>query len=613
MPFSHTGQILHVDLSAQTARPVAIDETSYRAFFGGSGLVQDLVQRNPSWLGLDPADPANPLLFMAGLLTGTPAPTGSKLSVCTNSPLTGLWSEATVGGHLGARLKSAGWDGLMVTGQASQPVYLWIDGENAEIRLAPHLWGMDTYEADAAIRSETDPRAYTALIGPAGENGVRYAAILTGGAEARAAGRCGVGWVMGAKRLKGIAVRGGRRVDLHDRDGLLALARDLGPQIREKAAGIAEYGTAGIVPGVEKSGDLPIGNWRDGNWTEGAARCNGMVMRQTIWVRHYACFACPIHCGKDVRVESGPHAGTEAHYPEYETLAGFGAMCRNDDLASIVAANDLCNRLGLDTISASSSIAFAMEAYERGHLGKQDTGGIELIWGNSAAILEMLPMIATRQGIGALLAEGTLRASARLGQASAEYAVHVKGLEMAYHDPRAYTSMAASYATGNRGGCHLEGLTYFLENGVLDGRSLGFNKPFEIHGTENKAEIAVLMQDFMSAFNALGLCKFLMRGGITPVHMAEWVRLATGWNVTPGDVMQAGARIFNLARLHNTRLGVSRKDDTLPPRLLTLARPSGGARGVLPDMGRLVSDYYAVRGWSEEGVPSAATLAALGL
>jgi len=613
MPFGYTRKILFVDLSSGESHTWQPADDLYQSFFGGSGLVQAMLRQNHGWLGLAPDDPSNPLIFMAGLLAGTPAPTGSKLSVCTNSPLTGLWTEATVGGFLGARLRAAGWDGIVVTGRSAAPVYLWIDNQAVQIRPAGHLWGQDTYETDAAIRAETSSRAYTAAIGPAGENGVRFAAILTGGAEARAAGRCGVGWVMGSKNLKAIAVNGTGQVALFNREGLLKQARELGPAIREKASGIAEYGTTGIVPGVEKSGDLPIHNWRDGNWTDGAAKCNGAVIRQTIWVRHYACYACPIHCGKEVRVETGPHAGSVAHYPEYETTAGFGPLCLNDDLATIVLANDQCNRLGLDTISTSSVIAWAMEAFERGHLTKEDAGGLDLSWGNTEAIISLLPMIVERRGIGGMLAEGVQRASRLLGHNSQEYAVHVKGLEMAYHDPRAFTSMAASYATGNRGACHLEGLTYFLENGVVDGRSIGFEKPFDPHGTENKAEIAVLMQDFMYAFNALGLCKFLMRGGVTPAHLAEWTQLATGWPLNVQDVMRTGARIFTLARYHNTRLGVSRKDDLLPPRLMTLARPTGGAAGVIPHLGRLLSDYYALRGWSEEGIPTAEAMAALGL
>lgn len=613
MPFGYTGKVAVVDLSHGEVSVLAPDEALYRSFFGGSGLVQGMLREHPEWLEARWDCEENPLIFMAGLLTGTPVPTGAKLSVCTKSPLTGLWTESTVGGHLGARLKAAGWDGLIVTGHAARPVYLWVDDGSVVVRTAAHVWGKDVYETDQLLRGETGTRSYTACIGPAGENGVLFASIMAGGAEARAAGRAGVGAVMGAKHLKAVVVSGSTPVVLHNRADLFTQVRAMSPEIRRLAAGISENGTAGIVQGVEKSGDLPIHNWRDGNWTEGAAHCNGQVMRQTIWVRHYACFACPIHCGKDVRVEQGPHAGTVSHYPEYETTAGFGAMCLNDNLASIVTANDLCNRLGLDTISTASVIAFAMEAFERGHLSLSDSGGLDVRWGKAGAILALIPLIAERRGVGRLLSEGVVRCAEEVGHGSAEYAVQVKGLEMAFHDPRAFTSMAASYATGNRGACHLEALSYFLENGVVEGRAIGFNKPFDLHGTENKAEIAVLMQDFMSAFNALGLCKFLMRGGVTPAHMADWVNLVTGWNVTSTDVMRTGARIFNLARVHCVRLGISRKDDTLPPRLLASARPSGGAAGVIPDLGRLLSDYYALRGWSEEGMPTNAALERLGL
>jgi len=597
------GKILQVNLSTGETRAQRLDDMLYRTFLAGSGLVQGLLPQNPAWVGIAPDAPDNPLIFMAGLLTGTPVPTADKLSVCTNSPLTGLWTESTVGGYLGMKLKAAGWDGIILTGQAATPVYLWLDNDRAELRPAAHLWGQDTYETDAHLKAETTAGVCTATIGPAGENGVRFAAIIIGGHEARAAGRTGVGWVMGVKRLKGIAINGTGKVNIKNRELLLPLVREQGPAIREKAKGISEYGTAGAVPNIEAFGDLPIQNWRGGSWEAGAAKTNGRVIRETIWERHYACFACPIHCGKEVRVESETGTATVAHGPEYETTAGFGALCLNDDLATIVAANDRCNRLGLDTISTSSLIAFAMEAYEKGHLTPADTGGLDLTWGNAQAILALLPQIAYRQGLGDLLADGVRRAAQRLGHNSQEYAVHVKGLEMPYHDPRAFTSMAVGYATANRGGCHLETLSYFLESGALPGSAVGFNKPFDIHGVENKAEIAVLMQNFMSIFNPLGLCKFLMRGGVNPTMIAEWVNQVTGWGVTGDELMATGERLFNLARRQSVRLGISRKDDLLPPRLLTLGRPSGKAAGVIPHLGQLLSDYYARRGWSEEGIP----------
>lgn len=610
MALGYMGRLLLVDLTSETISTLATDDSTVRGYLGGSGLGMRLLAQYAK-ADAPPLSPDNPLIFVAGLLTGTPVPTACKVSVCTKSPLTGLWTEATVGGFWGARLKGAGYDGIVVLGRSARPVYLWVNEDKVELRSAANIWGKDTYATSDALRDETTPDAEVASIGPAGERLVKIASIMVGGSQARAAGRTGVGAVMGAKNLKAIVVAGSQRPDLADRKGLIEAIKSNVPTLKQYAKMLSDFGTAGGVMAVEASGDLPIRNWTLGSWSEGAARTCGQRIAESAFVEHYGCFACPIRCGKSVRIDRGPFAGTVAHGPEYETAAGFGAMVLNDDLSVLLQANDLCNRYGLDTISTASTIAFAVEAFERGQLTIGHTGGRSLTWGDAETIISLINDIAFREGVGDLLAEGTKEAAARIGGNAIELAIQVKGLEIAFHDPRAFTSMAVGYATANRGGCHLEQLTYFAEGPVFPPAKVGFEKPIEPHGQDNKAELAIRMQNFMEVFNALGLCKFLMRGRVGPEELAAWVNGVMGWSLTANDIMATGERLFNFKRWRNTQLGVSRKDDMLPMRLLTLDRKTGGAAGSLPHLGKMLGEYYELRGWSETGIPSRQKLAEL--
>jgi len=453
-----------------------------------------------------------------------------------------------------------------------------------------------------------------AAIGPAGENGVLISAIMIDGHDARAAGRCGLGALMGSKNLKAIAVtKSDHLPPLHDKDGLAEARKKVLPTIREKAKGLSDFGTAGGVPVVEKLGDLPIRNWTGGSWAEGAAKVSGQAMAEEFFIKHYACFACPIRCGKEMRVPLGPHSGTVSHGPEYETVAGFGAMCLNDNPSYIIAANDLCNRLGIDTISGSAVVAFAMELYEHNLIPAELLGELKPEWGSGEAILTLIKQIVYREGLGEYLARGVKKAAKEFGPLAEEFVIENKGLEFAFHDPRAFTSMAVVYATGNRGACHLEGLTYFNENLAFPASMIGLPDEYDPHGSEGKALLAKTMQDYMIVFNALGLCKFLIRGHVGPVIIAEWVSKTTGWNFNQQELLTAGERLFNLKRKINNKLGISRKDDTLPPRLLTHDRREGAAAGSLPHLGKMLFEYYNLRGWNPEGIPLPETLKRLGL
>ncbi len=645
MPSVYAGKYLQIDLSTGEVTVQAIDDADVRRFLLGSGyaakLFHDTLQPDRAW-----DDPASPLLIFNGLLSGTFAPTGCRSAWCARSPLTGIWGESNMGGHWGAELRFAGYDGLVITGRAERPIYLWIDGTGtvgdwepsrrdrpeqsqgssgrsptvpaaAELRDAGHLWGHNHYHVFDQVRAETDAKAQVACIGLAGERLVRYAGVMQGGIEhARTAGRTGMGAVLGSKNLKAIAVRGKERPAYHDAKRFRDLVKAQNAQIKDGAYGLSMLGTAGSVPNTEKYGDLPLRNWQDGSWPE-ALQISGQRIAETIFERHTFCFACPIGCGKTVRIDDGPYAGTQGHGPEYETLGGFGGLLLNADLDSIAHINMLCNDYGIDTISASACIAMAVEAHELGLLSRNDVDGLDLAWGNAAAIVACVHKIGQREGLGDLLAEGARRMVERLGPAARRLAMHVKGLEMPYHDPRAFVSMAAGYATANRGACHMETMTYYEGYGIeIPGVVF---RPGADHwqarlDSQGSGAMAARYQDFQSVYNPLGLCKFIERGLIGPAELAELVNQALGWNWTGEDVMLTGERIFNLKRLINAAYGVTAADDVLPERLATQPRPSGGAAGVLPNMALMMGEYYAARGWDPaSGVPRPDRLAALSL
>ncbi|HLF27165.1 MAG TPA: aldehyde ferredoxin oxidoreductase family protein [Anaerolineae bacterium] len=612
MPYAYTGKYIRFDLSTGRYTIETIADEDVKTYLLGSGYAAKLYyeEMDPS---LDPLDARATLYVFNGLLSGTFAPTGCRSSWCGRSPLTGIWNEANLGGHFGAELRFAGYDGIVVTGKAPHPTYLYINGvtNTIERRDATHVWGQDTFEAHARLIEETDEKARAALIGVAGERLVKIAGVASGGqAHTRLAARGGMGALMGSKHLKAIVVRGKDRPQYADAKGFHATVKAGNHYIMEHPAAEALHlvGTAGGHPTTDKFGDNAILNWRGGNWFEGTVKTSGKAIAETIFTKHTFCHACPIGCGKAVEVKAGPHAGVWGEGPEYETLCGFGSNLQCDDLNAIAAMNDLCNRYALDTISTSGVLAFAFEAYEKGAITPADTGGIELKWGAAEAIIAMIHKIGRREDIGDTLAEGVREAARRLGQGSETYAIHVKGLELPYHDPRGFVSMAANYATASRGACHLEAISYW--------RGVGLEWPGWEAGEAQEwierkrfdssigAKTAVSFQNYMTTYNPLGLCKFITKGSFTPAQTAELVNQALGWSWSADDVLDMGARLFNLKRLINVRLGISRKDDALPTRLVTEPRPTGSAAGVLPDMNIMLPEYYRLRKWDESGIPT---------
>jgi aldehyde:ferredoxin oxidoreductase len=611
MPNVYAGRYLRLNLTTGEHRIETIAEADVQTYLLGSGYAAKLFydELDPA---IEPLDPRATLYVFNGLLSGTFAPTGCRSSFCGRSPLTGIWNEANLGGHWGAELRFAGYDGIVITGRAEKPVYLYINGEAIEVRDAARAWGKDTFEAHDLLIGETDEKARVAVIGVAGENLVKIAGVVSGGHNhARMAARGGMGAVLGSKNLKAIVVRGtpSGKPQYADAKGFHTTVKESNKYIMDHPPSQALHlvGTAGGHPGTDKFGDNAIQNWRGGNWTEGTVKTSGKAIAETIFSRHTFCHACPIGCGKAIEIKDGPYAGVRGEGPEYETLCGFGSNLQCDDLNAICAMNDWCNRYGLDVISTSGVIAWAFEAYEKGALTKDEVG-FELQWGDADAIIALIHQIGQRQGLGDLLAEGSRVAAQHTGKDTAKYAMHVKGLEMPYHDPRGFVAMGVNYATASRGACHLESLTYWRGNGIEwpgweEGDPQGWIEKKRFDSTIG-AQTAVSFQNYYATYNPLGLCKFITKGSFTPAQVAELVNKALGWEWTGQNVLDAGARLFNFKRLINNRLGITVKDDVLPIRLTTEPRPTGSAAGVLPDMELMLKDYYRLRKWDDNGVPT---------
>jgi aldehyde:ferredoxin oxidoreductase len=599
--------LLHVDLDQGQTRTQEIDAGYRRDFIGGSGLAARLL-----WDRLDPArdplDAQSPLVWMTGPLTGSGGPATGRFTICGRSPQTGIWGESNIGGFVGPELRYAGFDGLWITGRAAKPVYLWIHDGEAELREASHLWGKaDTYETQRLIRQETgEERARVAAIGLAGESGVRYASIMAD--HGRAAGRTGMGALMGSKNLKAVAVRGTGRLAFGRDDEYRRLRVTANKVLMEENMStlFRELGTAQGLEYEQMLGEVPQKYWTEGEF-EGAGNISGAHMAETILVGKAACQGCVISCGREVSVTEGAFkTNGKVKGPEYETICAFGSQLLVDDLAIITALGNRCDALGMDTISAGNTIALAYLMFDRGILTPADSGGLELRWGDATPCFTLIDQIARREGFGALLAEGSPTLAEHFGVG--DLAVHVKGLDVPMHDPRAMTGMAIVYASGPRGACHNQGQYFMVEfGGSIEELGIPMTERLVDGG---KAHHVARHQDWHTVFNCLVACIF---ASVKPSDMAALLSAATGVDYSLDEMMKAGERAWNLKRATNCRLGVTRADDKLP-KLLLQALPTGGQEGHVPDMDLLMGEYYAARGWDPvTGKPTAEKLQALGL
>ena len=593
------GRLLRVDLTKGLVKVEELPEGVLRAFIGGKGLGAWLLYRELA-AGVDPLGPENRVAFLTGPATGTAIPGSSRLASAFKSPLTGIWGESYCGGAIAHELKAAGLDAVLISGRAEKPVMLVITDGGAELRPAEHIWGLDTFEAEEAIKKELGKGFQVLTIGPAGEKLVRFACACH--SRGRQLGRCGIGAVMGSKNLKAMAVRGSGEVGVARPDELEELVGELRAKAREVLRGLSEYGTPGIMARTNATGTLPTRNWMEGSFP-GYPKIGPKAMRERIVVASRACRGCPVGCAKLSEVREGPYAGTRVEGPEYETLFALGSLCYNDCLEAIAKLNELCDRLGLDTISTGNVLAFAMECYERGIIGPEDTGGLDLRFGNHEAMVEAVKRIAMREGaFFSLLAEGVARAARAIGKGAEDIAIHVKGVEPPGYDPRGLKGVALAYAVSARGACHLRHVAYRPN---LTGQH-PFRPGVEVDrlSYEGQAEIVVELEDFYAVVDSMVLCRFLCLPTIGPIlweGLTAIYSAITGLDAKPEGLRAIGAKINDLVRAFNVREGIRREHDTLPRRFF-----EHPVRGEVVDKSafeRMLNEYYALRGWDEQGVP----------
>ena len=619
--YGFNNKVLRVNLTSNDIKVEELDEKIYRKHLGGRGLALYFLLRElkPQ---TDPLGPENKLIFATGVTTGIPLVGFSRYSVVAKSPLTDGFGEAEAGGFWGPELKFAGFDIIVVEGASSKPVYLWIHDDEAEIRDASHVWGKTTREAQEAIRKEIgDPLVRVALIGPAGENLVRFACILN---ELKFAnGRNGLGAVMGSKNLKAIAVRGHKRVRCKDLEKIKGFAKWFGENWRNHPPALSRsrYGTAGAVLPLDADGILPTRNFKEGAFEE-VERISGEEMKDKIVKNSEGCFACPIRCKRMVKgIE--PYV-TDPSYggPEYETIAAFGSLCAVNDISAVALANQLCNAYGLDTISTGCVIAFAMECYENGVLTKGETNGLELRFGNTNAMVKLVEMIAKREGLGDVLAEGVKRASKRIGKGVESYALHVKGKEIPMHEPRGKTGLALQYALSPSGADHLQAAhDPSFERSVEEIKPLGILETVDrLSLGPEKVRLFKYLHLWWSLLDCVCACKFVFVphpvGVFKIIHLVEIVNAVTGWETSLLELMTASERSLNLARIFNLREGFTSADDWLPKRFFEPLKsgPREGAKISKDDLKKAIELFYGMMGWDgKTGTPNPAKLHELGL
>ena len=601
----YIGKTLLVDLSRQKIITEPSNEEFAATYIGGSGYACRLALDNLA-SSTEPLSPENVLVFATGPLVGTAAPNAGRHVVCGRSPLTRLWGESYSGGVFGAKMKFAGFDVIVVKGRAAKPTYISVKDGRADLKNGGQLVGEDTQSTQTLIKEELHDRAASvSCIGKAGENLVKYATIIND--WNRAAGRTGLGAVMGSKNLKAIAVSGQGKVTVAEPEEFMKASGNASKFIRE-SSGTESFrvcGTAAAATYFNEIGDLPSKYFTGGRFEE-ADKIDGTQMKQTILTGTSACFGCPIRCGRVITINEGKYAVGKTDGPEYETLCGFGSNLMCTSLEGISYANELCNRCGIDTISCSVTVGLAYYLYEKGVLTKKDAGGLALEWGEIDPAIELVRMIAERRGLGDLLAEGTREMAKKFG--AEDEAMHVKGLEMPFHDLRGVSGLAVSYAVSPRGACHNFSMLYMVEIGQIV-PELGIVSEDRV-SNDGKAELAFNSENYRAVYNAMQMCIFAN----PPVQdVADMLSHCTGLKLAPLDLLKIGERIIMAKRVMNLRLGATVQDDRLPKHAMK-PLAEGPTGGNVPDLNRQLKEYYALRGWAPiTGHPTEERLRALGI
>ncbi|WP_333871322.1 aldehyde ferredoxin oxidoreductase family protein [Desulforamulus putei] len=601
--FGYAGKLLYVNLSNGNYEVKELAPEQAKKYLGGKGLAASILydRLQP---GQDPLGPENLLVFATGPLTGTLAPTSSRMIVATKSPLTGLWLDSNAGGFLGRELKFAGYDALIIEGKSLEPVYILIEDDRVELRPANNLWGKDTFETHQTLKELHGPDYRVAAIGQAGERMDKLAAIIS---EARAFGRGGAGAVMGSKNLKAIVVRGTRGINIADYQKFVDYVKEAFNEVAihpDTGGGRNHYGTSVIYSFINEAGVHPVENFRKGKFT-GTDTINEEVLRSKYYKKDKACSSCPIACSKLAKVDEGKYQGKFTEGPEYEDVWSFGAQCGNTDLGAVIYAEYLCDAYGLDATSVGNVVGFAMECFEQGALTEEEIG-YPLRFGDTEAMIKTVEAICQGQGIGKLLAQGVRYASEQIGKGSEKWAMHVKGMELPAYDPRGAFGMGLAYATSDRGGCHLR--SWPIAQEVLAANRMD---PFSV---EFKAEFIKSEQDLIAVIDSLGLCLFATFA-LSLKQIVGMLSALTGiQEFNSGEkLMVIGERIYNLTRLFNLREGMAPASDTLPERLLTEQLAEGPAAGQVVPLDIMLKEYYTIRHWDEAGRPLPAKLEELGL
>jgi aldehyde:ferredoxin oxidoreductase len=609
MARGYMGKMLMVDLSRSELKDEALDERLCRQFIGGYGIgARILFSRQKA--GVDPLGPDNTLGFLTGPFTGTPALSGTRYTVVAKSPLTGGWGDANSGGYFGAFMKFAGYDAVFFTGISEKPVYLLINNGKAELRDANHLWGKDTRQTEDMLKAELGKNAEVACIGPSGENLSLISAVIS---KTRTAARSGLGAVMGSKKLKAVVVKGNMKVPLADEEKVRTLRKEHQAKLGGHIVWLKPTGTPFLViPGVQ-NGDSPVKNWGGVGVIDfpdfEPIGADAVIERRT---KRYACYLCPIGCGGYMKAGSGEYkyeAGSRR--PEYETIAMFGTNCLNNNIESIIKANDICDRYGLDTISAGATIALAIECFENGLITKKDTDGIEMTWGNHRAIVAMTEKLARREGFGAVLADGAKVAAEKIGKGADKYAVHIGGQELPAHDPKHAFNYATSYRLDPTPGRHFVG----SELSDAPGHPSGLLPKFDLKSFAGRGEARRIGSNFHQAVVCTGTCLFVYWAFPNIDPIAEFMGAVTGWDVTNEELLETGERISNLRQAFNIREGLNPLKFKIPDRVL--GRPpkkEGPVAGITIDEDTMIREYLTAMDWDlKTAKPSKKKLQELGL
>lgn len=616
----YAGKLLRIDLNHWEAQSEALPTGVMRQYLGGAGYGARVLydELKP---GTDPLSPENILVVATGPLSLARIPGGGSVMLCFKSPLTQIWGESRVGSDFGPDLKKAGFDHLIIKGKSPAPVYILIRDGQVEFRDATHLVGKMVSEKSAMLRAEVgDQKASVMCIGPAGENLVKIAAVMC---DDRAAGRCGGGAVWGSKNLLAIVVTGKNKVEPDQPERLKRYLKATFAEISENPLfiGLKSYGTIGDIPANDDDGDWPSKNWQSNSWGAGPEVFDHYTSHN--FIKGFGCYkGCTMACARWVHAEEAQWKTPEHGGAEYESISCFTAYVLNHNMDAAIHSTWLCNELGLDTISTGAMIAFAMDCYEQGLLSGEEVDGLDLSWGNAEVLPVLVRKIAGREGLGDLLAEGVRNAAQKIGKGAEDLAIHVKGLEGPAHDPRSGKALGITYATGNRGMCHihpLEGMAW--DRGKLDWGLMRYGVPdpnaVERWDEKGKGYVVPILQNGLALPDILGTCKFYMYGGVTLDHWAEMLSALTGWEIDGAELLKISERCINLQRMFNVREGITPRDDQLPARIRTA--PAFGKYQdepdcVIHDLDALLAEYYEARGWDPvTGAPTVEKQKELGL